>query len=198
MVALSPVAHVGRIEDGAPVQQFDIQALFADAGRIDALDPFGCRDGDGAQGARRDLFGKLAPARDARRLCDQAGQHVIAATRAAARPGHRAGIGLQLCHKIVKRGDVRRGGHDDGQVFAGQARDERDHVQTDGRVVGEDRADHHHAAGHQGVSFAAVRVDELRQADGAAGAPSMFMGTGRDVVARRWASTARAMAAKRP
>ena len=60
--------------------------------------------------------------------------------------------------------------HDDRLLLAGQPRDRRHHGQVDRRGVGQDRADHDVAADDQLPRVALGLVDELGEADGAAGA----------------------------
>ena len=54
--------------------------------------------------------------------------------------------------------------------LVGEPRDRRHLVEVDRRLVGQDRADHDEAVHHQLVAVALGAVDELRDADGAAGA----------------------------
>ena len=82
----------------------------------------------------------------------------------------RARVGLQLRDEVGHGLDVAAGGDDDRLLLAGQPGDRGDHRQVDGRVVGEDGADHDVAADDQALGVALGLVDELGEADGAAGA----------------------------
>ena len=60
--------------------------------------------------------------------------------------------------------------HDDDLGFLGEARDRRHLVERHRRLVHQERADHDEAVDHELVAVALRAVDELREADGAAGA----------------------------
>ena len=72
--------------------------------------------------------------------------------------------------RSLRRLDRRIRRHDDHLRFLGQARDRRDLIERDRRLVRGDRADHDEAVDHQLVAVALGAVDELGEADGAAGA----------------------------
>lgn len=85
-------------------------------------------------------------------------------------PRHRARIGLQLLDEAGHVLDVGRGVDDNRFIFTGQARDRRHLIERDRRAVGKDRANHDVTTDDKLRRVAAGLVDELRQADRAAGA----------------------------
>src|SRR5690606_39189730 len=188
------VRKAGRGGDHAPVLDHDVEAAFLDGRRVDALDALTAGNGDQAQraglylglelavagNARRHLVAedrgkRLAAAGigdivdlgrvDARRLGDEAGRDVVRAAGRAARPGDRAGIGLQRLDEVFHVLDRRGGRNDDRLVFTGKPRDGCHVLQGDQRLVGEDRADHHVAADDESVRIAGILAGELGKAD---------------------------------
>ncbi len=103
-------------------------------------------------------------------LGEQRRRDVIDAAGRAARPGDLRGIGLHGRRQVLGVLDRAVGGHHQGFVFGRQARDRGGLVEGDRGFVGEQRAHHHVAHDHELVAVALAAIDELRDADRAAGA----------------------------
>ena len=91
-------------------------------------------------------------------------------TALAISPAHRARVGLQLLDEVGHRLDRRARRHDDRVILAGEPGERRHVGERHRRLVGDDGADHDVAADDELGRVALVVVDELGEADGAAGA----------------------------
>jgi hypothetical protein len=109
---------------------------------------------------------------DARGLGHQADGDVVGATGRAAAPLEAFRVLLEIFHHLLEGLVLRVLADGDGLVLGGQTREWNGLVQLDGRIVGQDGADHDQAHGHDGVAVAAV-LDELGQADGSARAAAV-------------------------
>ena len=107
---------------------------------------------------------------DADRLGDQADEDVVGAAGRPPAPGDGGRVGLEGGDQVVERLVLRIGRDDDDFELGGEAGDRRRLLERHRRVVGGDGADHHQPHHHQVVVVAGLVVDELGDADGAAGA----------------------------
>ena len=157
-----------RHADGAQLAGLDLAFVFAEArnagGDLAAEDR---RQRLAAAGERNvvDLLGVGAD-----RAGEQRRHHVVDAAGRAAGEGHLGDVGLDGCGEILRRLDRRIRRHHDDLDFLGEPRDRRHLVERHRRLVHGERADHDEAVDHQLVAVALGAVDELRDADAAAGA----------------------------
>ncbi len=104
------------------------------------------------------------------RLGNLAHEDVVRAAGRTARPRDRFRVLLELGHEVAHRLEGRGRRNHDNQRLTREAGD-RGHVEDRHRaLVGNARADHHHAADHDGVALALLLAHETRKADHAAGA----------------------------
>ena len=80
------------------------------------------------------------------------------------------GVGLERGGEVLGGLERRWRRDDQREELTGQPRDRRGLRQPQRALVGDDRADHHHAGDHQGVALPFPLIEELRQPDRAAGA----------------------------
>ena len=212
----------GAREYAAPVHHLDVDALLLQRRNVDARHALVGGNGERPQLARLDLRGEFAIAADARgdvpahdrglRLAAARVGDVVDLGRLDTRPPARSsrpgcdrsrrpsrrprrplpGLALNCATRSFSDWIFERARHDDDLIFAGQPRDRRDLRQVDRRLVGDDRADHHHAADHQHVGVALARAHELRETDRAAGAALVVDGDLRDDLVRLQRSLQRA------
>ena len=192
-------SDAGRRDHRAPVGEHEIDPLLLEGRDIHAGQPVFRGDADGAQLAGLDLPFIFAEARNARSdlgaedgrqrfaaagerdvvdlLCvraDRAGEqcrhHVVDAAGRAAGESDFCDVGFHRRGQILRGLDRRARRHHDDLDLLGEARDRRHLLERDRRFVHGERAHHDEAVHHQLVAVALGAIDELRDANAAAGA----------------------------